>query len=329
MQVLLSGYCISAQSLTPTVSPAAGGFSTGGGITLSWTMGETFTQSLQASPYVLNQGFQQAGNVNTYYADSDGDGYGNTSVSIMSDVAVAGYVLNNTDCNDNNASVHPGATEICGNGIDDNCNGFVDENCCDAPAGLNTTNITSTSAKLNWSPVSGASRYVVRYRKSGAGQTWVSITVKAPATSVTLTNLSPSSQYRWTMKARCANGFSTSSVIVPFTTASAASSITTSNNEQGVDNITTADIINNSLMISPNPATDEFIIKLLAGNKASDATVQVLNGNGNIVYTAQVPVVNGVVSHKVYTSGKFVQGEYFIKVITNDDVYTGNLIIMK
>lgn len=63
-----------------------------------------------------------------FYREADGDRYGDPSKPISARVAPPGYVLNEEDCNDANANVHPGATETC-NGIDDNCNGLIDEGC--------------------------------------------------------------------------------------------------------------------------------------------------------------------------------------------------------
>ena len=42
----------------------------------------------------------------TYYVDADGDGYGSTTTALLcSSTAPAGYVSNNTDCDDSNASL--------------------------------------------------------------------------------------------------------------------------------------------------------------------------------------------------------------------------------
>lgn len=62
-----------------------------------------------------------------YFPDADMDSYGSSSASATSSCsAIAGAVTNNTDCNDGNSAVFPGAAESC-NGIDDNCTGGIDE----------------------------------------------------------------------------------------------------------------------------------------------------------------------------------------------------------
>jgi hypothetical protein len=98
---------------------------------------------------LIDEGFP----IKTWYRDQDGDGYGGaTSIQSAIDMSTQGYSLQTGDCFDSNAeylnvahdpwtllyqsyvsqlvnsssAIHPGATEVA-NGVDDNCNGLVDE----------------------------------------------------------------------------------------------------------------------------------------------------------------------------------------------------------
>jgi hypothetical protein len=76
-----------------------------------------------------------------YYYDRDADGYGNADDQLIScNTSVPGYVLNNTDCNDEEVAINPGITETL-NDIDDNCDGQVDEGLIVAGLTITTSNV--------------------------------------------------------------------------------------------------------------------------------------------------------------------------------------------
>ncbi len=62
----------------------------------------------------------------TFYQDSDGDGFGDVTYSVAACVQPPGAVPDDTDCDDTSPDVFPGAVEVC-NGIDDDCDGLSDE----------------------------------------------------------------------------------------------------------------------------------------------------------------------------------------------------------
>lgn len=87
---------------------------------------------------------------------------------------------------------------------------------CLSPGGTTTTNIFSTSATFNWTAVSGATGYSLRYRIVGAAN-WT--TVATVNTSYSVSGLTASTDYEWQVGSTCSGGgISSYSSSVLFTT---------------------------------------------------------------------------------------------------------------
>lgn len=63
-----------------------------------------------------------------FFLDADGDGFGDEEVYACS--VPDGYVPDGGDCNDDDAEIFPQAIEQCGDEIDQNCDGLIDNEAC-------------------------------------------------------------------------------------------------------------------------------------------------------------------------------------------------------
>ena len=141
----------------------------------------------------------------TYYADTDGDGYGSTTDTVSTcNPQPVGYITLSGDCNDAVAAINPVATEAC-NDTDDNCDGIIDNMAvCPAPATLANT-VGTTSAVLTWANLPCADSYSVRYRQKTGATTYGpwSASVNVSTNTHTLTGLLNLATYQWAVKSVC------------------------------------------------------------------------------------------------------------------------------
>jgi hypothetical protein len=66
------------------------------------------------------------GLADVWFVDGDGDGYGDTATALETCAPTTDMVQDDGDCDDGDAGVNPDASDIF-NGVDDNCDGTVDE----------------------------------------------------------------------------------------------------------------------------------------------------------------------------------------------------------
>ncbi len=73
---------------------------------------------------------EEAIDADTWHPDRDDDGYGDPAESLAACSRPEGYVADDTDCNDDVDSIHPGADETCDD-VDQDCDDIVDNDAID------------------------------------------------------------------------------------------------------------------------------------------------------------------------------------------------------
>jgi hypothetical protein len=252
-----------------------------------------------------------------FWRDNDGDGFGGSLSKQMEVCAFDastppnGYSTNNSDCDDGNNKIHPGAPEIC-NGIDDNCNGVVDEQACTCQNAttLSTTNITCTSATLNWVAYINPAQWELEYKSTSNGSKWISVPVpNASARSVNITGLKPNQNYQWHIRAKCGKTWTPFSSLVLFktlTTCATSADLTRSTGGAKPEGEIKKIAENMKVGASPNPSNTNFRIVVNSNDLKETVKLTVTDMLGRVIETRTINAGQTIMLGEKYRSGTYL-----------------------
>lgn len=235
----------------------------------------------------------------TVYRDADGDGFGNPNIKKKVYIIEYGWSGTHNDCNDNDASVYPGAPDQC-------------KDCLRMTLGCHPINISLTSqclagqATLTWETPNSFESYSIE--KSSNGINWQAIgSLNAVVTST--------STSKYSFKDANADAKSSFYRIVAYQTNG-------SKNYSAI--IGTSCASEPNISVSPNPANNVTVVNI-PSLKLILTNLTVYNSQGTIVFTQQFNLHVGRNEFKIDIS-RYPAGVYTLTVSNGSTIRASKII---
>jgi hypothetical protein len=166
---------------------------------------------------------------------------------------------------------------------------------CGTVSGLSASSITTTSATLSWTAVSGATSYNVEYKPS-TSTTWTTSAVTT--TSKALTGLTAGTSYDYAVQAVCSSGSSAYSATSSFVTTSVVTTCTDAYESNNTRTTAKTIAVNTDIKALINTSTDKDYfkftnttaatnIRVTLSNLPADYDLKLYNSSGTLLYTSQ------------------------------------------
>ncbi|MFN0276021.1 MAG: FG-GAP-like repeat-containing protein [Chitinophagales bacterium] len=236
-------------------------------------------------------------------------GFAGGAISGIFSATPPGLVITATTGEVNCAASTPG-TYIIMNTVDNNYCTRVDsftltiDPPCVAPQAPYIADVSTTYVTLFWNTVPYAETYTIQVQSDVD----TFLVYDHPDTTITLTGLTPYTNYRAWIVTNCGTGSSPKSEKTDFQT-----------NPNAVENI----FSENLFCINPNPANDKTIIQFHAAS-TQESVLQILNAEGRILFEANIkPGIRETELNLTSLS----QGIYFVKCYTVNGVGVRKLVV--
>jgi hypothetical protein len=212
---------------------------------------------------------------------------------------------------------------VCSNGLNSGFSGsanFITPGCspCGAPSVAYVDNITTNSARFNWSAMPNATNYTLQFRRSGTSS-WTS--VNSTATSVTRTGLLCNTTYQYQIRTRCGNSWTAYGPIRTFTTASC-------NKETGENQLPMIEQVFD-FSVFPNPASDLINLQLHGADETAAYFVRIFDMSGRMVVSKRLNMIQEAGNTLQLDATELKDGLYLIQIINGENTHSKRIVISK